>query len=114
MKWLFLLLLLLAAGFFAFRMSRTSVVGEREAEACTHIERVCGEHYGADGRERCEQGLAELRTSSGASGADRALGCVEESGDCAGAMGCLAGAGLNKAVNVGKSFFDGIMKSLRN
>ena len=111
MKWLVLFVIVVGAGYFAWG-AYNSRYGAREARSCQHIAKLCGEHFGPDGTLRCERGLAEMREISGDATADRAQTCVAESTECATAMGCLAGAGIGTAVDVGKGFFEGVWKSL--
>jgi hypothetical protein len=106
MKKLFVLVLLLAGGFVAYRYG----VLQPDRRACLRLAELCGEQPG--GVDKCMQDLKPLARSSPAA-LEKLDGCVKEARGCARGVACLLAAGATGAGNMLTDMVKAIGSSLQ-
>lgn len=83
-----------------------------ERKACNRMVELCG---GGDSRDeqatKCEQALGKVKKVA-PDELPKLATCMQESTTCAAAVGCQAGSALNIGLGAGKSFLDGLGRSL--
>ncbi len=110
MKKIIVVVLILAAiGVVAFALA---VVRSPERKLCTKVGKLCGVKGSLGDLDKCMDAVEKLRGLTGDAPVDKAATCVDESENCAQAMGCLAGQGMKRMQEAAWEFFKGVKRSL--
>jgi predicted negative regulator of RcsB-dependent stress response len=106
-KWLIILVVLGVGGYFGWLYMHP------EKRACARlVSDLCHKSGSPDAdREKCEEMFKAVRDKAGDEAANNSAKCIADSDNCAGALGCVAGAAGKVGVGLFDQFWKGAEKA---